>query len=79
MRGHVRTTIAIDDDILVAAKAIAEHEHRTLGSVISDLARKALDRPRPQGSRNGVPLLGPSLDEAPVTLEIVNALRDDLG
>ena len=74
----MRTTIAIDDDVLVAARAIADHEHRTLGSVISDLARKALDRPQPHGTRNGVPLLSASPGKAPVTLEIVNALRDDL-
>jgi hypothetical protein len=74
----MRTTIAIDDDVLVAAKAIAHHEGRTLGAVISDLARKSLDRPQPRGSRNGVPLLGASPKGAPVTLEIVNKLRDDL-
>lgn len=74
----MRTTLAIDDDILVAAKAIAEHQHRSLGSVISELARKALDRPQTAASRNGIPLLGSPADAAPVTLQMVNALRDDL-
>ena len=73
----MRTTLSIDDDILTAAKAIAEHQRRSLGSVISDLARRALDRPRSDTSRNGVPLLGAASNAAPVTLEIVNALRDD--
>ena len=74
----MRTTLAIDDDVLVAAKAIAEHERRTLGEVISALARKALDRPQAGATRNGVPLLARSPNCAPVTLEIVNALRDNL-
>ena len=46
--------------------------------IISDLARKALRRPAPHSERNGIPLLGTRTNAAPVTLEIVNALRDDL-
>jgi len=46
--------------------------------VISDLARKALARPSPKGERNGLPLLGVRPDVAPVTLDAVTALRDEL-
>lgn len=74
----MRTTLSIDDDVLVAAKAMAEQEKRSLGEIISDLARKALRRPAPPSERNGIPLLGARPDAAPVTLEMVNALRDDL-
>ncbi len=74
----MRTTLSIDDDVLVAAKAMAEQEKRSLGEIISDLARKALRRPAPHSERNGIPLLGTRPDAAPVTLEIVNTLRDDL-
>ncbi len=72
----MRTTLAIDDDVLTAAKAIARHEHKSLGEVVSDLARRSLHPPQPPAERNGIPLL--PLREAPVTLDIVNALRDDL-
>ena len=34
----MRTTLDIDDGVLAAARAIAEAEHRSLGSVISDQA-----------------------------------------
>jgi hypothetical protein len=76
--GMMRTTLTIDDDVLVAAKAIAEQQRRSLGEVVSELARRALRRPAPSATRNGVPLLPRSPDDrALVTLEIVNALRDD--
>ena len=75
----MRTTLAIDDDVLAAAKGLASLQHRSLGAVISDLARQAL---RPESSsvaaRNGVPLLPGRAGAARVTLEAVNRLRDDL-
>ena len=74
----MRTTLAIDDDVLVAAKAIASQQSKSLGEVISDLARKSLRRPGPSSERNGIPLLSVRPDAEPVTLEIVNAQRDDL-
>lgn len=72
----MRTTLAIDDDVLEAAKAIASHQNRSVGQVVSDLARKALKRPASrQRERNGFLLL-PYREGPPVTLEMVNALRD---
>jgi hypothetical protein len=38
----VRTTLAIDDDVLLAVKERARRENRTAGEVLSDLARQAL-------------------------------------
>jgi len=74
----MRTTLAIDDDVLTAARAIAEQEQRSLGDVVSDLARRALRRPAPPATRNGIPLLPRRDDKVVVTLEAVNALRDEL-
>lgn len=73
----MRTTLTIDDDVLFAAKAIAEQEQKSVGEVVSALARHALRRPAPPKMRNGVPLLPVRNPEAVVTLEIVNALRDE--
>ncbi len=74
----MRTTLAIDDDVLAAARALADRENRSIGEVISALAREAL-KPRAAvaPSRNGVPLL-PSRSAVPVTPELVNRLRDEL-
>jgi hypothetical protein len=41
----MRTTLDIADDILFAAKEVARREKRSLGAVISDLARSALTAP----------------------------------
>lgn len=74
----MRTTIDVDDDVLTAAKAIARQKNETIGKVVSDLARQAL-RPRAAPSnRNGVPLLFVRNRDAIVTLDTVNALRDEL-
>jgi hypothetical protein len=55
----MRTTLAIDDDVFAAAKQLAERERKTIGEVISLLARKGLSRSArsPRGERNGVRLL----------------------
>ncbi len=74
----MRTTLTIDDDVLVAAKAIAQQQHKSIGEVLSHLARRALRRPQAPAVRNGVPLLPVSRGQAVVTLEIVNDLRDRL-
>lgn len=71
----MRTTLALDDDVLIAARAIAQQQHRSIGEVVSDLARRALPRPQPSMTRNGFPLLPRNNDGAVVTLETVNALR----
>ena len=76
----MRTTLAIDDDVLTAARHLAERERKTVGEVISALARQGLTQ-RARGTRavrNGVPLLPRRKGAAPVTLEIVNRLRDEL-
>jgi hypothetical protein len=67
----------IDDDVLAAARALAEQQRRTIGEVVSDLARQSLRRPVPAAERNGVPLLPVTSRTAQVTLDIVNALRDE--
>ena len=75
----MRTTLAIDDDILAAAKEMASSEGKSVGEVISELARNAL-RPATtrRKSRNGVPLL-PVRPGAPrVTSELVRQLQEEL-
>jgi hypothetical protein len=75
----MRTTLAIDDDVLAAAKHLAERQSKTVGEVISALARQGLHRaPRSAAVRNGVPLLPRRKGAATVTLDLVNQLRDEL-
>ena len=76
----MRTTLAIDDDILAAAKHLAERERKSVGEVVSALARQGLSRDArsPCAQRNGVPLLPLRKGAASVTFALVNRLRDEL-
>ncbi len=78
----MRTTLTIDDDILLVVKAKADREKRSIGEVLSALARIALappssDQTEGQNTKNGLVLLPRKENGKPVTLEIVNKLRDD--
>jgi hypothetical protein len=75
----MRTTLAIDDDVLAAAKELATTERKSVGEVISALARRAL-RPAETGrkTRNGVPLLPVNPGTPRVTSELVHRLREEL-
>jgi hypothetical protein len=75
----MRTTLAIDDDVLSAARHLAERERRSVGDIISTLARQGLAREARSARpvRNGVPLLPARKGGVPVTLELVNQLRDE--
>jgi hypothetical protein len=74
----MRTTLTIDDDILDAARELAARQNKTVGEVVSELARRAL-RPAASDAATaaGVPLLPVRADAQPVTLAMVNRLRDD--
>jgi hypothetical protein len=77
----MRTTLDIANDVLQAAKELARREKRTVGVVISELARRALTAPpttraaqepkaiyglRPFPRRGGI-----------VTNELIDKLRED--
>ncbi|WP_428150634.1 type II toxin-antitoxin system VapB family antitoxin [Brevundimonas sp.] len=74
----MRTTLTIDDDLLERARAIAEHENRSLGDVVSERLRKSFETPGPElETWNGFPQL--PRRGAVVTMQMVNAARDDDG
>jgi hypothetical protein len=78
----MRTTLDIEEDVLNAARELAQREGSTAGKVLSDLARRGLSAPRKRSNRRlamrgGVPVL-PSRGEI-VTLEHVQKLRDKEG
>ncbi len=81
------TTLQLDDGVLAAARVLARQQRTRLGAVISARARQGLVAPAAGSSskahgvdhRNGLPLL-PWMDKgAPVDLDLVNQLRDDLA
>lgn len=82
---QMRTTLDIDPEVLQAAKELARRNGRTAGEVVSELARAGLR----------AAMAAPSLTEpakesfcgfrpfsprgTPVTNDLVNTLRDELG
>ena len=79
----MRTTLDLDDDVLIAAKAHAAREKRSLGEVISALARESLQRPagqpgRARAARGGRFAVLPARKEV-VTAEHVRRLMDAEG
>jgi hypothetical protein len=75
----MRTTVAIDDDVLLAARSLAERERKSVGEVLSALARQGLkrDSAAPADVRNGIQLLPRQPGATPATLDLVNQLRDE--
>jgi hypothetical protein len=75
----MRTTLAIDDDVLAAAKEMAATERKSVGEVISELARRAM-RPTysKRNTRNGIPLLPVRSRGTRVTSELIRRLQEEL-
>jgi hypothetical protein len=75
----MRTTLTIDDDVLSAAKEMAVSQNKTVGEVISSLARQGLTPAASRRkTRNGVPLLPVRAGAPRVTSELVHQLREEL-
>ncbi len=77
----MRTTLDIEEDVLVAVKELARHEKTTAGKVVSRLIRKGLtgdlSKSRNLTYRNGVPIL-PSRGRV-ITNELIDQIREKEG
>jgi hypothetical protein len=76
----MRTTVSLDEDVLLAVKERAARERRSVGEVLSDLARQALIGP-PGAPREGMeerhgfrplPHRGPAVSNS-----VIDRLRED--
>lgn len=74
----MRTTIHLDDDVYRAAKSLADAESKTVGKVLSDLARKGL-APRRLSSKGGFPVFSVPADAPPITPAAVQAALENDG
>jgi hypothetical protein len=72
----VRTTVDLDPEVLEAARSLARSQGRSLGRVLSDLARRGL-APRKEASRRGFPVFRVSPETAPLTSEAVRRALDE--
>ncbi len=72
----MRTTLQIDDDIVAAARELAATERRSLGSVISELARRGLT-PARIASDGALPVIRVPEGSPPITPEMVRRALDE--
>ncbi len=73
---EMRTTVEIEDELLVTLKDLAREQGVTLGQVISALSRQSLAEHSSVKVRNGVRLFAPKASNVRSDLRIVNSLRD---
>jgi len=86
----MRTTLDISDDVLSAAKEMAQRDKKTLGQIVSELVRRGLNCPFPASADVSV---GKDVDNrlaamgfrtlpvrgGIVTNELINRLREQEG
>ena len=72
----MRTTLQIDDDVLRLAKDIASAEGRTVGEVVSRLARRGAS-PQPRTTTDHFPTFHVAADAPAITPAMVHRALDD--
>ena len=72
----MRTTVNIDDDVLAVARALADRNRSSLGSALSELARRGF-KGTGAADHDGVPVFRVAEDAGPITSEdVYGALSD---
>ena len=72
----MRTTLNLDDDIVIAARELATGEHRSLGAVISELARRGLT-PARIDSGGALPVISVPPGTPAITPEMVHRALEE--
>jgi hypothetical protein len=73
-----RTTLQLEDDAMKVARAHAERHRLTLGQAVSELVRKAAERPLVTEDRSGLRVLRLNRRSPKITAARVDQLRKDL-
>lgn len=74
----MRTTLALDDDVLKEAKAYAASRDVSLGKAVSELVRKGLRAPLRTKTVNGFTVADLPPDSPVITTKHVLKLEDEL-
>lgn len=73
----MRTTLVIEDDVLEVARSFAEAEGKSLGEVISELARRGLAPRSQEATDEGFPVFSLPPEAKPITLEKVHRALEE--
>lgn len=72
----MRTTLDLDEDVVAAARELAAEQRRSLGSVVSELARRGLTPARVE-TEDGLPVIRVPPGSPPITAEMVRRALDE--
>jgi len=72
----MRTTLNLADDVLAVARSLARERGVSVGTAVSDLARKGL-QDRPVDTRRAVPGFTVEPASQPITPEMVRSASED--
>ncbi len=72
----MRTTLDLDDDVIAAARELAAGQRRSLGSIISELARRGLTPARVE-TEGDLPIVRVPAGTPPITPEMVRGALDE--
>lgn len=73
----MRTTLQIDDDVYEVVRSLAAAEGRSLGEIVSRLARQGLAPRAHVRERNGFPVFEVKSGEHPITPDTVKSALED--
>jgi hypothetical protein len=75
----MRTTLNLDDDVMEAARSLADAERRPLGQIVSELVRRGLvPREARLSDEDGFPVFSVDQRAPAITPEMVEAGMDEL-
>jgi hypothetical protein len=74
----MRTTLTLDPDIMSAARQIAAAKSKSIGEVISELARRGLEARGKVSTRQGFPVFQVTKGAAPLTPDDVRRDADEV-
>ena len=72
----MRTTLDLDDDVIAAARELATEQRRSLGSVVSELARRGLT-PARVDTEDGLPVIRVPSGSPAITAAMVRRALDE--
>ena len=75
----MRTTLDLPSNLLEAARALAESQHKSMGSVISELALQGLKSSQTFRKEKNIPVFQVPEDADPITPQNIKKLLNDEG
>ena len=73
----MRTTRTLEQDVLAAARKLAEERSESLGKVVSDLIRRGLEAESPVKPKSGLPRFKVPRTASPLSLADVKRDEDE--